>query len=114
KIGTSLVFVTLEMIASIACFSQSLRFYGNGYGQIDRVKIQIDPPVPVDIGATDFTIEWWMKAFAQDNTSTASGTASDSWIHGNIIFDRDIFGAGDYGDYGISLGNGRIMFGVNS
>ena len=41
----------------------SLRFHGNGANDIDRVKIRIDgPEVPADVGATDFTIEWWMKA----------------------------------------------------
>ncbi|MEW6569468.1 MAG: M23 family metallopeptidase, partial [Chloroflexota bacterium] len=45
----------------------SLRFYGNGYGDLDRVKILIDAPArPADVGATDFTLEWWMKAFAAD------------------------------------------------
>jgi hypothetical protein len=48
----------------------SLRFYGNGTGDIDRVKIRIDDPTnnlpgpPADIGATDFTIEFWVKGNA--------------------------------------------------
>ncbi|MDW8396855.1 MAG: LamG-like jellyroll fold domain-containing protein, partial [Anaerolineae bacterium] len=36
------------------------------------------------------------------------------WINGNIIFDRDIFGTPDYGDFGISLYGGRIAFGVHN
>ena len=32
----------------------------------------------------------------------------------HVIVDRDIFGSGDYGDYGISLAGGRIAFGVNN
>ena len=45
----------------------SLRFFGNGSNDIDRVKIPIDDPAtalpgpPIDVGAADFTIEWWMK-----------------------------------------------------
>jgi hypothetical protein len=90
----------------------SLRFYGNGYGDIDRVKIPIDPPVPADIGSEDMTIEWWMKALSGENSAGSCTPGGDNWIFGNIIFDRDVFGDGDYGDYGISLANGRIAFGA--
>ena len=46
----------------------SLRFFGTGSGDIDRVKIQLDAPArPVDVGG-DFTLEFWMK--------TASGNGS--------------------------------------
>jgi hypothetical protein len=93
----------------------ALRFYGNGYGDIDRVKIKInDPEVPADIGTTHMTVEFWMKAAPGANTATAGCNAVDGWITGNIIIDRDIFGAGDYGDYGISLSQGRIAFGVSN
>lgn len=88
----------------------SLRFYGTGPTDIDRVKIPIDNPHrPVDVDA-DFTIEFWMKANPGDNSAnTCDGS---QWYYGNIIIDRDIFGDGDYGDYGIALGNRRIMVGV--
>jgi hypothetical protein len=93
----------------------SLRFYGNGVNDIDRVKIPIDgPEVPADVGATDFTIEWWMKASLGENSSGSCIPGGDNWITGNTIFDRDIWGAGDYGDYGISLANGRIAFGAHN
>ncbi len=92
----------------------SLRFYGNGVNDIDRVKIPIDPHRPVDVGATDFTIEWWMKALPGENASNAVQCNTESgWIYGNILFDRDVFGPGDYGDYGIALNGGRIAFGVS-
>jgi hypothetical protein len=92
----------------------SLRFYGHGVNDIDRVKIRIDAPArPVDVG-TDFTFEFWMKANLGENTGAASCNQNDGWITANIIFDRDIFGNGDYGDYGIALSNGRIAFGVNN
>lgn len=90
----------------------SLRFYGNGYGDIDRVKIKLDdPPRPIDIGGS-FTIEWWMKASTQENPTDTCTTGEDNWIYGNILIDRDVYGAGDYGDFGVSLGGGRLMFGV--
>ena len=48
-------------------------------------------------------------------TSGSCGSYNDAWIYGNILIDRDVFGAGDYGDYGVSLfgnGGGVIGFGV--
>ncbi|MCS6842741.1 MAG: PQQ-binding-like beta-propeller repeat protein [Caldilineales bacterium] len=93
----------------------ALRFYGHGTNDIDRVKIRLDAPArPVDVGATDFTLEFWIKANAADNPATVSCGQNDGWITGNIVFDRDVFGDGDYGDYGVSLGSGRIAFGVNN
>jgi hypothetical protein len=35
-------------------------------------------------------------------------------MNGNVIFDRDVPGAGDNGEYGISLAGGTISFGVNN
>ncbi|MBI5302390.1 MAG: LamG domain-containing protein [Chloroflexi bacterium] len=92
----------------------SLRFYGHGVGDIDRIKIRIDPQVPVDVGATDFTFEFWLKASPGENTGAAYCNADDGWIYGNIIFDRDVYFDGDYGDFGIALSGGRIAFGVNN
>jgi hypothetical protein len=94
----------------------SLRFYGNGIAapDADRVKIPLDdPPRPVDVGAGDFTIEFWMRALPGDNQSSGCRAEGDSWINGNTIIDRDIFGNGDYGDYGISLYGERIALGVS-
>jgi choice-of-anchor B domain-containing protein len=91
----------------------SLRFFGTGSGDVDRVKISLDAPArPVDVGGF-FTIEWWMRT-APGNTSGACTPGGDGWINGNILVDRDVFGAGDAGDYGVSLfGNGgRLAFGV--
>ncbi len=92
----------------------SLRYYGNGWGDIDRVKIPIDSPSrPVDIGAGDFTLEWWMKAALADNGATGvSCGPGDGWINGNILVDRDVYGPGDLGDYGVSLSSGRLVFGA--
>ncbi|MBF8257403.1 MAG: hypothetical protein HW375_2310, partial [Anaerolineales bacterium] len=92
----------------------SLRYYGNGWGDIDRVKIRIDGPArPADVGAGDFTIEWWMKGAGADNPSTTvSCGAADGWITGNILIDRDVYGAGDLGDFGVSIANGRLAFGA--
>jgi hypothetical protein len=90
----------------------SLRFHGNGYGDLDRIKIPIDPPVPADVGDSDFTLEWWMKALPGENGSPVCTPGGSSWFFGNTIFDRDIYGDGDNGDFGVSLAGGRIAFGV--
>lgn len=98
-----------------AASGTALRFYGNGRGDIDRVKIPVDPNNKIDVGAADFTIEWWMKASSQDNrATTACNSGNDSWINGNVIIDRDIYFDGDFGDYGVSIMNGRLAFGVNN
>jgi len=95
----------------------SLRYYGNGYGDLDRVKVAIDDPTttvagpPSDVGSTDFTLEWWMKAPAGENPAALPACgADDSWRLGNVLIDRDRFNQN--GDYGVSLGGGRIVFGV--
>jgi len=94
---------------------QALRFHGNGVGDIDRVKIALDnPPRPADVGG-DFTLEWWMKSQLDENRSascTPGPIGLDGWISGNILFDRDVNGGGDFGDYGVSLRGGRVAFGV--
>jgi glucose/arabinose dehydrogenase len=94
--------------------ASSLRFFGTGSGDIDRVKIPLDAPArPVDVGG-DFTLEWWMKT-ASGNSSGACSAGADNWINGNTLFDRDVNGNGDLGDYGVSLfgTGGRLAFGVN-
>lgn len=99
--------------------SYSLRFYGHGVTapDLDRVKIQIDDPAnsnpgpPADVGATDFTLEFWMKANASENTASAIVCgANNNWVNGNIVFDRDRFNQDR--KYGISIAGGRIAFGV--
>jgi hypothetical protein len=99
--------------------SYSLRFYGNGVTapDLDRVKIQIDDPAntnpgpPADVGATDFTLEFWMKANAAENTAGAIICgANNNWINGNIVFDRDRFNQDR--KFGLSIGGGSFAFGV--
>lgn len=114
--GAMLVTSLTAASRDIASGGSSLRYYGHGVSDIDRVKIKLDAPArPVDVGVSEFTFEWWMKANAGENPSTdVLCNQNDGWIHGNIIFDRDIWNSGDYGDYGISLTNGRVAFGVNN
>ncbi len=111
----SLVFALSLMITSSG-WAGSLRFGGTGSGDLDRVKVSIDgPPRSADVGL-DFTLEWWMRAtFADNNTPpcTAGQIGLDGWRNNaNILFDRDVSGSGDFGEYGVSLRGGRIAFGV--
>lgn len=94
----------------ISAQDYSLRFQGHNFGDLDRVKISIDAPHrPVDVGG-DFTIEFWMKAYPGDNTAGSCGPGD--WYYGNVVIDRDVFGDGDYGDYGIVICDRRIVVGV--
>ncbi|TMA71699.1 MAG: PKD domain-containing protein, partial [Deltaproteobacteria bacterium] len=72
----------------------SVRFRGTGGGTtIDRIKVPVDPPTPADVGAGDFTVEFWMRGTLADNVTPsgpyrASGDTEESnvdWIYGNII-----------------------------
>jgi hypothetical protein len=105
-------------VADVVNGQLSLRFYGHGVDDIDRVKIQVDDPAnsdpgpPVDVGATDFTIEFWMKARASENTAgLVSCGENKDWIFGNIILDRDRFGYDR--KYGLSITGGILVFGVS-
>lgn len=98
--------------------TNSLRFFGAQHNDIDRVKIPLTENKSIDV-SNNFTLEWWMKT-ASGNTggtciSGAAGVGDYDWITGNVLFDRDIDAAGDFGKYGISLipsEGGRISFGV--
>ncbi|MCX7819877.1 MAG: LamG domain-containing protein [Kiritimatiellae bacterium] len=82
----------------------AIRFHGLGTGQADRVKISLAAVPAVNVGG-DFTIEFWMRAAWSNNAGTVqSGANGDGWITGNIIVDRDVYGGGDYGDFGAAIG----------
>lgn len=95
----------------------AIRFFGSSTNDLDRIKIplgtinssgRLTSSRPVNVG-TDLTLEFWMKAHAADNTAPAC----DGWYYGNIIIDRDIFGGGDHGDYGIALCDGKLVVGFS-
>jgi hypothetical protein len=112
-LGSELSYISLLPVSGFM-----LRFYGNGWGDYDRVKILVDDPDsggrPIDVGHASFTLEWWMKAHLEDNSTPACEPGGDNWMNGNILFDRDIPGDGDYGEYGVSLADGRISVGINN
>ncbi|GIU96466.1 MAG: hypothetical protein KatS3mg013_0269 [Actinomycetota bacterium] len=99
--------------------SGSIRFFGNGVDDIDRVKIRVDdpttsrePPRPADVGRTDFTIEWWLRAASGNDAGPVTCGTNVDWIYGNVIVDRDRYNAGR--KFGVSLAGGRIVFGVTN
>ena len=102
----------------------ALRFYGTGVGppgQQDRILIPVDDnqpgdaSTPIDVGASDFTFEFWMRGRLQDNPTNHAGGGMDfndyNWIEGNIILDRDVW-CGTERNFGLSLVGGKIRFGV--
>jgi hypothetical protein len=98
----------------------SLRFFGTGLNDIDRVKIPLlgatSASRPVNIGATDFTIEFWVKGNVDENPTLACTTGSlarDAWLGGAVILDRDVLGDGDLGEFGVSFLGGQVAFGVS-
>src|SRR5262245_51063799 len=106
----------LVLAAAPVFASSSLRFHGNG-GNVDQVRVAIDDPAtalpgsPADVGATDFTIELWLRGAAADNTAPAvTCGANANWTQGHLVVDRDRQGADR--KFGVSIANGRVVFGV--
>lgn len=118
--GLVLGFQTAPIVATEAPHTagHALRFYGNGVGDIDRVKIPIDDPTtaasgpPADIGGQDFTLEFWLKAHAADNRAPAVSCGNNvNWIYGNIVIDRDRYNQDR--KFGLALAGGKVVLGVS-
>jgi len=97
----------------------ALRFRGAA-GMDSRVKVRLDDPAtttpgpPLDVGATDFTLDFWMKAGAAENPNAAvqCGSGQYSFISSNIIIDRDRHSQPRA--WGLGLANGRVVFSINT
>jgi len=104
----------------------SLELFGHGVDMIDRVKIRLDDPAlpadpgpPADVGASDFSIEFFMRALAAENTQGGTvdcDAGNIDWIYGNILLDRDRYNQDR--KYGLSFADsegltGRVVFGVS-
>jgi hypothetical protein len=98
--------------------ASSLRFFGHGgsagenFVFPDRVKILVSPPSVANIGAGDFTIEFFLRSPTDANFNAAQpcGFGID-WVNGNILIDRDRYGQGR--KFGIALLDGRVAFGAS-
>ena len=118
-----LAFLALVLVAAPTAAwtnTSSLRFFGTGAGQQDRVRIRVDDDVPgvggtpADVGAAGFTLEFWVRGTLVDNASSAGtpGSFPDfRWIEGNVVLDRDVYG-GTERDFGVSIAGGRVRFGT--
>ncbi len=111
-------FVAAALGAGTAFASSSLRFHGTGTGDADRVKVAIDAPAnsaagpTADVGAGDFTIEFWMKASAADDPAPAVTCGSNvAWRNGHVVVHRDRFGLDR--KLGVSIAGGSVVFGVS-
>ena len=56
--------------------------------------------------STDFSLCCWFK------TTSTNGTGTDNWWRGGPLVDAEIGGATT--DFGLSIGNGRVMLGIGS
>src|SRR5215472_4645465 len=109
------LFLIAASVQDAAASGHSLHFFGTGSGDVDRVKIRIDDPAtslpgpPADVGATDFSVEFWIMAAAVDNTAPAVICgANANWVNGNVVLDRDRFGQPR--SFGVSIAGGKIVF----
>ena len=68
--GCIAIVAALLFLPQLASAQTSLRFYGDIDYDANRIKVRVDPHVAADVGATDFTIDFRIKA--------ASGV-SPSW-----------------------------------
>lgn len=100
-------------------FGKALKFGGMATGDIDRVKIRVDEPGvtgkvwAMDVGAADFTAEFWVKGTTADNSAPAVACGpSAAWITGNHLLDRDRYNKPR--KWGVSLGAGKVAFGVTA
>lgn len=102
--------------ATVAAGNYAMRFGGTGRDDVDRVKIPVDDPNRVrtyaaDVGATDMTIELWLRARPGDNSAGPAPCGdADAWIHGNIVLDRDRYNQGR--KFGLSIADGVVVFGL--
>jgi len=112
-IAVLLLFFHFGLVTTIFAQNTAIRFFGTGTNGVDRITIPLKTYPTLNLGQ-DITIEWWMKASISENISNPCQEQNDGWIVGNTIFDRDIYGVGDYGDFGISIANGKIAFGVHN
>ena len=119
KIGAAVIAGLLLMVCGLPSYAVSLEFVGlssaDEHNYVGRVRIPIDDPnnsdpgPAVDVGATDFTIEFWMRTTVAGPSISCN---SNSWINARIIIDRDRYNQGRA--YGIAIADGSIAFGVDS
>ncbi len=119
RIRPALAFFAAAFLAAVfASGSSSMRFHSNGTRGVEGVRVAIDDPAtsdpgpPADVGAADFTVEFWMRASAAENGAAAVTCGPNvDWIEGHIVVDRNR----SHRDrkFGVSISGGRVIFGVS-
>jgi len=106
---------------SVAAGGTSLLFPGtNRIVPDERVKVPIDDPAngdpgpSADIGATDLTIEFWMRVAALDDNPAGAIVcgANNEWVRTNILLDRDRHSVNLH--YGAGLADNALVFSVSN
>jgi glucose/arabinose dehydrogenase len=113
----ALALVAMMLAPAALAAGHALRFNGTGAADVDRVKIRVDDPSTAlpgpaaDVGAGDFTVEFWLKTVAGNNAPAVACGANRAWTSGNVVVDRDRFNQ-DRG-FGIAIAGGKLVFGVS-
>jgi hypothetical protein len=96
----------------------SIRFFGQGGLRGDRVRMRLDDPAtvepgpPLDVGATDFTIELWLRGALADNPNTIDCGPGNNWVNSNIVVDRDRHS--QFPAFGLGLQAGALVWAVDT
>ena len=90
--------------------ASSLLFHGTGRDNVDRVRWDLTADPALDVGAGEFTVEFFIKGDEADNRASAHSCGAGHWNRGNVVLDH---GRKDSDGFGVSLGAGRVGFGVN-
>lgn len=92
--------------------AQSIRFVGNANDNVDRVTVEMGNNEPANVGAQDFTIEFWLRAADGNNQPAPNcNTEGYGWTTGNILLDRDRLPP-NVRDFGLAIMDGRVVFGI--
>jgi hypothetical protein len=102
-----------KVVATAIQREGSIEFFGNDAGTgsfVDRVIIPRNNGQPCNVG-DDFTIDVWLRTKEGNDAAAITAGENYNWVNGNIFFDCDRLSQAP--GFGLSLGAGRIAFGVN-
>ena len=103
--SNSVTILAEHSVAYSPAMATSSVFFSGTVDQVyDRITIPVDGGSTANIGATDFTIEMWLRPDATQNNGAGS-----AWWMGNIFLDRDILG-NQPRSFGASLRSGQVTF----
>jgi glucose/arabinose dehydrogenase/PKD repeat protein len=102
--------------------THALRFHPASASGQDRVLIPIDDDAPgadastpADVGAADFTLEFWIRGTLAANATAGGGGDREyfvqNWKDGNVVFDREVGGVHG-AEFGIAVAGGNVRFGT--